>query len=212
MKITKFGHCCLLIEEQGVRILTDPGEWTVAQNQVKNIDLVLITHEHSDHLHVDSLKTVLANNPQVKVFCNSSVGKIIDQEGIGHELLEHGQAKEHKGLVIEGHGENHAIIYEDFGRVQNTGFLIAGKLFYPGDALYNPQKLVDILALPVAGPWVKVSEFMEYAKAIKPRICFPVHDGYLNFKIFSHNGVPRAVLPKFGIEFKVLELEKETEV
>ncbi|MBI2052837.1 MAG: MBL fold metallo-hydrolase, partial [Candidatus Ryanbacteria bacterium] len=28
MKITKFGHCCLLIKENGVRILTDPGTYS----------------------------------------------------------------------------------------------------------------------------------------------------------------------------------------
>ena len=50
MKITKFGHSCLLVEENGVRILFDPGSYSTAQNDVKNIDVVLITHEHSDHV------------------------------------------------------------------------------------------------------------------------------------------------------------------
>ena len=58
MKITKFGHCCLLIEENGVRILTDPGTYSTQQSEVKNIDFVLITHEHADHFHIDSLKAL----------------------------------------------------------------------------------------------------------------------------------------------------------
>jgi L-ascorbate metabolism protein UlaG (beta-lactamase superfamily) len=63
MKITKIGHCCLLIEEKGLRILTDPGAWSEAQNELKNIQLILITHEHQDHFYLDSLKQVLKKQP-----------------------------------------------------------------------------------------------------------------------------------------------------
>ncbi len=80
MKITKFGHCCLLIEEKGVRILTDPGTYSTQQSEVKNIDFVLITHEHADHFHVDSLKALLKNNPQAKVIPNKF--RMVDHSGI----------------------------------------------------------------------------------------------------------------------------------
>lgn len=82
MKITKFGHCCLLIEENGVRILTDPGTYSTQQSEVKNIDFVLITHEHSDHFHIDSLKALLKNNPQAKVITNKSVGVFFGKNSI----------------------------------------------------------------------------------------------------------------------------------
>lgn len=179
MKITKIGHCCLIVEVDGVRILTDPGMFSTAQNEAKNIDIVLITHEHGDHLHVDSLKTILKNNPKVTVITNSGVGKILTQEGIPHELLEDKQSKNVFGILLEGFGEKHATIYRDYGQVMNTGYFIANRFFYPGDALYDPQKAIDILALPVAGPWIKISEAVEYAKLIKPRVTFPVHDGIL---------------------------------
>lgn len=45
MKITKIGHCCLLVEVNDMRIITDPGEWN-DEPPTENIDLVLITHEH----------------------------------------------------------------------------------------------------------------------------------------------------------------------
>src|SRR3989338_8678379 len=92
MKITKYGHCCLLIEESGVRILTDPGAFSIesGQKDVKNVDIVLITHEHQDHLHIDSVKALLTNNPGVKIFTNESVGKLLAKESLPYELLAHG--------------------------------------------------------------------------------------------------------------------------
>ena len=62
MKITKLGHCCLIVKEGNITILTDPGSYTTDQNTVKGIDIVLITHEHGDHFHVESLKAILKNN------------------------------------------------------------------------------------------------------------------------------------------------------
>lgn len=176
MKITKFGHCCLLIEEAGLRILTDPGSFTTEQDSVKDIDLVLITHEHQDHFHVASVKKILANNPHAEVITNSTVGKLLDAERINYRIIANAQHTNVKGVLIEGFGTTHAIVHPEIPVVENTGYFIAGKLFYPGDALTIPPKKVDCLALPTAGPWIKSSESIEYARAIKPRICFPVHD------------------------------------
>ena len=176
MKITKFGHCCLLIEEQGLKILTDPGTFTKEQDDVKGIDVILITHEHQDHFHVPSLTAVLKNNPHAQVITNSSVGKLLDAEDVKYRVVADGQHIRIKGILIEGVGTSHAIIHAELPRVENTGYFIAGKLFYPGDALTVPAKKVDCLALPTAGPWIKVSESIDYARIVKPRICFPVHD------------------------------------
>ena len=211
MKITKFGHCCLLIEEKGVRILTDPGSFTTEQNSLKNIDLLLITHEHHDHFHIESVKAILGNNPQAIIITNSAVGKLLDQEGIKHQVVAEGQNTTFKELLIEGFGHEHATIYEDLGKVENTGYFINNKLFYPGDAFTNPNKPVEILALPAGGPWMKPSEAIDYAKAVKPKKAFPVHDAMFlltaNFGLFAM----KTFLPKHGIEFITIALNQETE-
>lgn len=177
MKITKYGHCCLLVEEKGLRILTDPGNYSTIPNTLENIDVVLITHEHADHFHLESLKILLAHNPKIQIITNRGVGALLHVEKIAHTLLEHGQAQDIDGVSFEGHGEKHALIYQGWKEVINTGYFIGSRLFYPGDAFYNPMKQVEILALPVAGPWMKISEAIDYTKAIKPKVCFPVHDG-----------------------------------
>lgn len=208
MKIKKIGHCCLIIETKGVRIMTDPGSFTTAQDQEKNIDIIAITHEHGDHFHIESVKNVLANNPQAKIITNSAVGKLLDAEGIAYEILEHGGTATLHDILFEGFGEKHAEIYKELGQVQNTGYFIDDMLFYPGDAFTNPQKPVDILALPTGGPWLKISEVIEYALEVKPRRVFPVHDAvYANPMIGQMHA--SKILPEQGIEFISLNAGEE---
>lgn len=205
MRIQKLGHCCLLIEENSLRILTDPGFFTVEQcKEVTDIDVILITHEHNDHIHIDSLKDILKNNPDAKVITISSVAKMLDEAGIAYELMEHGQSATIDGVLIEAFGQIHARFHPTLPDVANTGFFIANQFFYAGDAFTDPGKLVEILALPVAGPWMKIGEAVDYALALKPKVAFPVHDAVYVNPGLGHR-VPNIVLPKNGIEFKVID-------
>lgn len=79
MKITKLGHCCLIVGTDNLRILTDPGNYSTGQNDAKNIDVILITHEHADHLHLESLIKVLENNPNANIITNQGVGVLLDK-------------------------------------------------------------------------------------------------------------------------------------
>lgn len=180
MKITKFGQCCLLIETVNKRILTDPGRFSVSQNEVSDIDLILITHEHADHLHVESLQAIIKNNPQATVITNEGVGKMLSDLAIPYQVLKEAQETLVYGVSIEAFEGKHVEIFEDFGQVQNTGFFIDKSLFYPGDAYINPQKPVEVLALPVSGPWCKASDAITYACTLNPKKAFPVHDAVLN--------------------------------
>lgn len=213
MKITKYGHCCLLIEEKGLRILTDPGTYSTGQNDVKDIDVVLITHEHADHLHIGSLKNVIANASKgLVIITNKGVAKLLDGAGIhNYKLLEHGQKMDFNGVLIEGYGEKHADMYKTITPVVNIGYFISNRLFYPGDAFTNPKKPIDILALPVAGPWMKLSEAIDYAIEVHPKLAFPVHEGILKTPGTVHR-IPNDVLITKGIKFIILEEGKETEL
>lgn len=212
MKINKLGHCCLVIETSGKRIMTDPGSYTVAeQDKVKNIDLIIITHEHPDHFHTESLKDILKNNPGAKIITNDGVGKLLKESGIKYEILKNKVLTQVLGVDLEAHDCKHEEIFEEIGQVQNTGYFIDKRLFYPGDSFYNPQKSVEILALPVAGPWTRIKDAMKYVLAIKPKVCFPVHDGMLRPNFGTCHRVPALVLPKFNIVFKSFEENKTEE-
>lgn len=207
MTITKIGHCCLLIETNGIRILTDPGSYTTGQNELQDIDLVLITHEHGDHVHLESLEIVLEHNPKAVVVTNNAVGKLLEPAAIPYQTVRDGERSDEFGVAIEGIGTKHGVIYQEFGQVENTGYFIADRFFYPGDALTNPGRPVEILALPVAGPWLKLSEAIDYTLELKPTHCFPVHDGMLQH-LGSVHRVPEEVLGKQGIQFEVFETKQ----
>jgi len=211
MKVTKFGHCCLLIEEREARLLTDPGSYSNGYTEIEKIDAILITHEHSDHLHVPSLKKVLEKNPHAKVFTNLDTAKRLKDAQISFELLSYGKNIHVKGVLIEAYGERHEKIYGNTPDCDNTGFFIAGKFFYPGDAFTDPKRPIDVLALPVAGPWVMLGDSIKYGKKLKPRLAFPVHDGGLKH-LGSVNSLPASELAKDGIEFIILEHGIEYEV
>src|SRR3989338_5506235 len=175
MKIKKLGHCCFVAEPKaGVRIMTDPGAFSTLQSEEKNISAILITHEHQDHLHIDSLKKVLENNPSAIVITNTAVGKLLDDTGIKYIKVEEGQAHDLNGVNIAGFGNIHAEIYGTYSRVQNTGYMI-DSLCYPGDSFSNPNSKVDILALPIVGPWMKSKDAIDYSQSLHPRSLFFFH-------------------------------------
>ena len=200
MKITKFGHCCLLVEEREARILTDPGVYSSAQDSVQNINAIIITHDHPDHLHTESLKTVLKNNPEVKIFTNESVGKILTKENIVFEVIQDNSQIEIAGIKVTSFNAPHEFIAESVPLPENTAFLINDKLLCAGDSFFVPTHSVEILALPVAGPWMKLSEAIAYAKKVAPKKAFPVHDGMLKV-IGPVHKVPQQELTAVGIEF-----------
>lgn len=212
MKIKKIGHCCLVIKTKALTILTDPGAFSTDQNSIQGIDIVLITHEHHDHLHVDSVREVLKNNPEAKVLTNSGVGKKLDEVSIAYTLLEGRNSTEIDGVAIEAFDCKHEEIFEEMGQVQNTGYFIDNALFYPGDSFCDPEKPVDVLALPVAGPWCRIPDAIRYALSVKPRAAFPVHDGMLRKdRIGSSHKTPENVLVANGINFIVMNDGDEKE-
>lgn len=98
MKVSKHNHSCLLIEDQGNVMLIDPGNFTYQEQTLKTSDLsqldyILITHEHQDHMEISFIKELLAKFPQVKIITTNSAVAILAKEhihvsAIGDEKVE----------------------------------------------------------------------------------------------------------------------------
>lgn len=215
MTITKYGHCCLVIEVDGVKILTDPGNHEFGgmgadPRKLPLVDAVVITHEHADHFHLPALNVVLANNRGVPVYTTAAVFRLMTQEGRRASVLQDGETVSVNGVPVSGVGKLHAEIYGDWNRVENVGILVAESFFYPGDAFTPIEKPVEVLALPIAGPWMKIKEAVDYTLAVKAKHVFPVHDGMMKTVIPQHR-LLKAILPPAGITFHPAELGKAME-
>ena len=214
MRITKLGHCCLIVEVQGQKFLSDPGMFTrESHEKVTGLDAILITHEHADHFHTESLQTILTLNPTARVLCNTGVGAILAVAGVPHEVLNDGEKTAVGGVNIAAYGSLHQPIHSSLPPMENTGFLIAEELWYPGDAYYHLTAKPRAVALPMGGPWMKFAEAIDYALLLKPKLCFPVHDAVLT-DMMRIMGEQRgaAILAKNDIEFVVPEIGKSYEI
>src|SRR4051812_15265297 len=87
MKISKHLHSCLLIEENGKTVLIDPGIFTYQEkaletDKLSNLDYILITHEHPDHMHVPFIKELMEKFPKAQIISNPSIEKILGEDKI----------------------------------------------------------------------------------------------------------------------------------
>lgn len=58
--------------------------------------------------------------------------------------------------------------------------MINEEIYYPGDSFAEPGAPVKTLALPIAAPWMKTSEGMDFLTKLKPECAFPTHDAILS--------------------------------
>ncbi|MEV8093884.1 MBL fold metallo-hydrolase [Kitasatospora sp. NPDC085879] len=179
MRLTKLGHACVRIEHQGTTVVIDPGLFTEA-DATRGTDAVLITHEHMDHFAEERLRAAVEAEPGLRIWTNRSVADKLEGIGARVTAVGEGDAFDIDGLEVSVHGEWHAVIHPDIPRVGNIGFLLDGRLFHPGDALTVPPHPVDTLLLPIAGPWAKVSELIDYVREAGPGRALAIHEAVLS--------------------------------
>ena len=207
MQITKFGHSCVLLDDGQTKILFDPGLY----GGIPDIDVdgIVITHVHQDHLDMVQLQPLLKNNP--RIITNTEVKTELEKHNITCEVVEEGHLTTIGTLTLQAFGNQHAIMHPDLPRFQNTGYLINDKIFHPGDALFIPPKKIEVMLLPVAAPWSKVEETLDYISATKAKINFPIHDGFITDGGAFHR-FAKMWCEKYELNYIEPELNKSYEI
>ena len=195
MRITHFGHACLLVQTASARLLVDPGVFSSGFESERELTAVLITHQHVDHLDFDRLPAVLEANPDAALVADSASAQQLDERGITARPVRPGERLELGGARVETVGGEHAVIHPDIPTIPNVGYLVDGALLHPGDSFHVPDRPVDILALPTGAPWLKAAEAVDYLRAVSPRLAVPIHEAVLARPQMHYNLFERLAPP-----------------
>lgn len=182
MRITHLGHSCLLIEAAGTRVLIDPGAFSDAWHGVTDLDGVLITHQHPDHLDPDHVPTLLDANPDALVRTADDVADTVQLDRA--QAVVPGAKFAIGKLQVQVVGGDHAVIHHDIPSIHNVGYILTHPeeptIFHPGDSLDAAPAAVDVLALPIMAPWSAMKEQVEFLRRFDDlQMVVPIHDELL---------------------------------
>jgi L-ascorbate metabolism protein UlaG (beta-lactamase superfamily) len=184
MRLTKFGHSCLLVEESGARVLLDPGSFSEGFETLEGLTAVCLTHQHVDHVDPERVRPLLDRNPGVRVVSDEGSAEALGEAGADVEVVHDGDELALGGLALRVVGRDHAAVHPEVPVVPNVGYLVGGRLFHPGDALTMPGEPVEVLAVPAGAPWLKLADAVDYLRKVGPRVAVPVHE-----KVLSEVGI-----------------------
>jgi L-ascorbate metabolism protein UlaG (beta-lactamase superfamily) len=174
MRLTRYTHACVRLDDGARALVIDPGIWAedIALDGVTD---VLVTHEHFDHVDAKRLAgrglTIHAPEPVVA---------LLAAEGVPATAVEPGQRFTAAGFDVRTFGGRHADVYGGMPGCANIGYVIDENVYHPGDSVFVPDIPVRTLLVPVAGPWLKLAETIDFTREIRPVRAYPIHDAILN--------------------------------
>jgi L-ascorbate metabolism protein UlaG (beta-lactamase superfamily) len=212
-RLTYVGHATVVIDMDGVRLLTDPvlrprvlhlrRAAPVPADALRGIDAVLVSHGHWDHLDLPSLDRL---GREMAIVCPRGLGGLLRRKRFSAVTeVEAGESISVGALRVTAVPAEHHGGRVPFGaRGDALGFVVTGSesIYFAGDtdifegmAELGP---VDVALLPVAGWGRKVGPghldpegAARAAALIRPRLAIPIHWGTL----YAIGRVPETASP-----------------
>ena len=205
MRVTKYEHATLRIDQSDQTLVIDPGSFTTPLDDLSGLVGIVLTHEHPDHWTPEHLDRLLRAAPGTPIFAPSGVAAAAD--GYDITVVSPGDTVTVGDFTLRFFGGTHAVIHSSIPTIDNVGVLVNQELYYPGDSYAVPEGIeVDTLAAPLGAPWLKIGEAMDYVLAVKPRRAFGTHDMTLSVAGKTmHRARLQWATEQGGGEFFVLE-------
>jgi len=184
LKITFIGHGTLMLNFQGKIIHVDPvGRYANYKNLPK-ADIILVTHEHGDHLDPNAIERIREENTDFVYTkkCKNSVK--------GGEVMQNGDTITVQGIKIEAvpayniqHMRSPGTPFHPKG--DGNGYILTfgdKRIYIAGDTENTPEmkalRDIDVAFLPMNLPYTMSPEMVaDAAKAFRPKILYPYHYG-----------------------------------
>jgi len=184
LKITFIGHASLIFSFNGKVIHVDPDGELVDYSTLPKADIVLITHEHSDHFDLSAIKILRTN--QTKLVLTETCARKIS----GGMVMKNGDVQIIQGIKFEAIPAYNIIHKRDNGQpfhlegVGNGYIMTFGdkRVYVAGDTENIPEmktlRGIDVAFLPMNLPYTMTPEMVaDAAKLFRPKILYPYHYG-----------------------------------
>jgi L-ascorbate metabolism protein UlaG (beta-lactamase superfamily) len=184
LEIYFIGHGSLLFKYKSRTIYVDPFNRLADYSKLPKADLLLITHEHQDHLDpvaIDQMRT-----PDTKVVVTEKCAEKVS----GGMVMKNGDRQTVMGVIIEAVPAYNIIHKRDNGQPfhpkgQGNGYVLTfgdKRVYIAGDTENTAEmkafKNIDIAFLPMNLPYTMTPEMVaDAALAFKPKILYPYHYG-----------------------------------
>ncbi len=178
LNIAFIGHGTLMLTYGGKVVHVDPVSMYADYATLPKADLVLVTHEHGDHLDMKAIQAL--SKPSTEIVNSPGAAAIL----VNGAVMKNGETKMVHGIKIEAvPAYNHAKQFHPKGN--GNGYVLTfgeTRIYIAGDTENVPEikalKNIDVAFLPMNQPFTMTPEQVaDVAKAIKPRILYPYHFG-----------------------------------
>jgi L-ascorbate metabolism protein UlaG (beta-lactamase superfamily) len=203
LKITFIGHGTLMLNYAGKVIHIDPVSMYADYTTLPKADLILVTHEHGDHLDMNAIQAV--GKPGAEIINNTSAAAIL----VNGAVMKNGETKSVLGFKVE------AVPAYNLGKpfhpkgVGNGYVLTLGdtRVYIAGDTENVPEikalKNIDVAFLPMNQPFTMTPEQVaDVARAVRPRILYPYHYGETDA-----GKLVELLKPEKGIEVRIRDMK-----